>query len=163
MEKKTCLIALSFGMCAWRNNFGNINNFGLSNYWIAKTAFELKIPTIAQWEIATILTQMGDNPEARIEKQEGKYLNSYEVLIQAKKHMEELGYEDAILLGHQDHLPRIRLIAKKMGIKINGSNVFKDLSIPYDKRSTQWWTHNRFFFLSREIAVYIMLYLKRQI
>lgn len=157
--KKTCVIVLSFGMGEGQDNYG------ASNWELAKIASRSDLPVIAQWEIARLMKKEFFKPALiSIERDGEKYLDSYDVLIKAKGHMKEQGFTEAILLGHQDHLMRIKLIAKKMGIKISNSLDTKlNPNIPYDGKSTQWWTRNRFLFFMREILVYPLLFLKRQI
>ncbi len=152
---KECLIALSFGM-------GRKKHYGKSNYRICLEMIDLNIPIIAQWEIANLLKQLGNKSiVVSVGQNEGEYLDTYAVLKKAKKVMDGLGYLEAILVGHQDHLPRIKMMAKKIGIKISNREI--KANIPYDTKSTQWWTRNRHIFLSREILVYILSFLRGQI
>jgi len=151
-QQKTCLIALSFGM-----GIGE-GNYGISNYYLAKAASEQDLPVIAQWEIARVMKNNFHKTAKSIELDVGKdYINSYEVMVMAKKYMEELGYIDAVFLSQKDQLVRVKLIAKKLGIKESHKiNIF----IPCDSQSTQPWTRNRLVFLLREIPTYIIYYLK---
>jgi hypothetical protein len=72
----------------------------------------------------------------------GKYLDTYEVLSQAKEYLCET--PTIILIAHPDHLPRTIRTAKMLGFKV--------IPIPsvrcYDKKDAQWWVRGRvrFFF-----------------
>lgn len=163
MEKKKCLIALSFGSGTGVSSDISTIQFGLSNYFMAIIAAEISnLPTIAQWEIARIMDRLGKPAVKSIEREGDKYLDSYDVLMAAQREMKKLGFDEAVLLGHKDHLPRIRLIAKKLGIKTS-KITFSYNTIPYDKSSTQWWTRSWILFWPREILVYIFMFLKGQI
>ncbi len=163
MKEKTCIIALSFGD---RNETKDYDHLNYSNWQLAKIASNKRLPVIAQWEIAKIMeTSFKNHPIKKIEPTKGKYLDSYEVLEKAKDAMNELGFTEAIILCHQDHLFRVKMIAKKLGIEISRSFFLGllALQISYDPYSTQWWTRKRFYFWLREIPVYVLLFIKRQI
>lgn len=145
ITNKKCILALSFGAG---------KNYGITNQSIARLVQARKDPVIAQYEIAMILQQnkIHHRNLEIIKEEPGEYLDSYKFLKEAKVIMNQKGYTDVILLGHQDHLPRIRKIAEKMGMTIIETVKHH---LPYDPRSTQWWTRNKFLFCSREIIVTI--------
>lgn len=147
MEK--CLVILSFGMGKGADNYGD------SNEALAKIAAETGLPIIAQWEIARILEKKYNVPTIlSVEKIGNKYLDTFDVLKEAKVLMNVNGFTNAVFIGHQIHLPRILLSAHKMGFEVEPKESFDlvmNQKIPYDKKSTQWWTRSELRFVAREI------------
>jgi len=91
-------------------------------------------------------------------RKKGKYLDTIEVLEQAK---EICGNnKKVILIAHPDHLPRCILTARLLGFEPAEGRVPKD--IPYDNSSfnTQWWTKSKLRFMFWEFIAYLWLFLK---
>jgi hypothetical protein len=83
----------------------------------------------------------------------GKYLDTYEVIRQSAVICKENGWKTVAVLAHPDHAWRVMMTAKKLGIYpyLVDTKYFHDMVIPYDPKSLQVWTRNKFFFIAREI------------
>ena len=149
MEEKDVqiIIALSFGQ-------GSGGSPGLSNEALARVVSKLakkyNVPVIAQWEIADCIPDLSESQQnliVREHRQSGQYLDTYEVLNQAKFHCDRLGFKKALVVAHPDHAPRCAAVAKKLGFEVA---VADTQSVPYDPDSTQEWTRSKKIFLERE-------------
>lgn len=153
-----CIIALSFAM---RKIGGGSSP---CNEKIATMAAKIvEVPAILQWEIADILKETRDFDVFRIEKHriEGKYLDSEEVLSQAKIICNNNGLKCPLVIANKMHLPRVSWQAEK----IFGKGNFFCLSVDagYDPKSTQWWTRGPTRWWLREVLVRIFLLLQGKI
>jgi len=92
----------------------------------------------------------------------GRYLDSYEVIRQAKDAMKIKGLRNLIIVAHPDHYDRCRTIAKWFGLQVLEVNRNSLKQIPYDKESDQLWTRNRHFFRTWTILGYVSFWLKRR-
>jgi hypothetical protein len=139
------IIGLSFGK---RGNKPGISNRFLGQA-VRKLYEEYNLPIILQWEIADCLIDIPVLKRIESHRIKGDYLDTYEVLYQARKFCKEKKLNKPILVAHQDHLPRVIKVAKKLGFK----PIKKEfLYIPYDKHSSQPWTRNKIRFLIHEFA-----------
>lgn len=113
-----CIIGLSFG---FQNKQGNIYP-GISNQDMAAliashyTAF----PLLLQFEIAQALP--ADTPqrqlhEIRRHRTVGEYLDTREVLSQANDIMKSHQWQQALLIAHPYHVPRVDAICRNLGIR----------------------------------------------
>jgi len=146
MEEKEgeVIISLSFGQ-------GRQGAPGLSNEALARVVAELDekydLPIVAQWEIANCVSgRMKDPWDLAIgqHRREGQYLDTFEVLAQAKIHCDKFGFNKAIIVAHPDHASRVLLMAEKIGFAALAADA-KD--VPYDPDSIQEWTKSRNNFL----------------
>jgi hypothetical protein len=149
MEEKDAqvIIALSFGQ-------GINNTPGKSNEVLAQIVadFENKyaLPIVAQWEIADCIPERIQDVMSfvvREHRQKGQYLDTFEVLAQAKEYCDKFGFRKAIIVAHPDHMPRCVAVAKKIGFDVAIADTKK---VPYDPESTQEWARSAEAFLSRE-------------
>jgi hypothetical protein len=161
MDKHTCIIALSFGDAP--DPYHGISNSVLADRVIAQ-AQKYRVPAIAQWEIADNVAARSTVTCASIALPEGEeYIDTYQVLVEAKKIMDANGYTNAILIAHQDHFPRVLLTAKKLGIHEADIRPVSAFNIPYDWKSTQPWTRCKLFFEAREFLAMVWYSYKKYI
>ena len=142
MEEKDAqiIIALSFGQ-------GRDGAPGLSNEALARVASGLmekyNLPLISQHEIADCMPQGAAKPQdlvVRESRKKGQYLDTAEVLAQAKIHCTKFGFTKAIVAAHPDHAPRVLLLCQKLGFD---AVVADTKDVPYDPDSVQEWTRSR--------------------
>lgn len=141
------IIALSFGQ-------GGNNSSGKSNKSLAKIVSALvdkyKLPVVAQWEIAGCLQGFLSDKRNLIifkHRNDRQYLDTYEVLAQAKDYCLGLGSMKAIIVAHPDHAARCIAVAQKLGFK---TVVADTKTVPYDSDSVQEWTRNKEAFVKHE-------------
>jgi len=154
-KEQDVVIALSFGRRACEP--------GTSNKSLAESVKRLHekygIPLILQKEIAFLLCSFekaGIIKEHRKYKRNGKtkkYLDTYEVLAQAKEICKDKGWKKITLVAHQDHLPRVIRTAKKLNFTVS---IFLLKNVPYDEKSIQSWTRTRWRFCLRELITTII-------
>ncbi|MDD5431052.1 MAG: hypothetical protein PHP03_02395 [Candidatus Pacebacteria bacterium] len=82
-----------------------------------------------------------------------KYLDTYEVLRQAKEICDKRGWKKIVILAHPLHQWRVLMTAKKIFDEIL---VAEAESVAYDKDSVQWWTRSDIAFIAREISVRLL-------
>jgi len=142
MEEKDAqiIIALSFGQ-------GRDGAPGLSNEALARVASGLRekynLPLISQHEIADCMPEITSNPQdlvVRESRKKGQYLDTAEVLAQAKIHCAKFGFTKAIIVAHPDNAPRVLLLSQKNGFE---AVVADAKGVLYDPDSVQEWTRNR--------------------
>ena len=141
MNKKVCIIALSWGdSYKWYHGDSNLALAQRSK--ILATKYQVHV--IAQWEIADHLKGFYWEQRCRgIGIPEWKSrIDTYFVLEQAKEMMSIHGCTHAILVAHEVHMPRVKLVAQKLNIAIEEHDTVFEKEIPYDKNSTQWHTVN---------------------
>lgn len=156
LRKSSVIIGLSFGSKR-KDGSPGLSNRRLANI-TASLYGEYQLPIILQWEIADSLDFLGATlPIYRVisehQDNEKKYLDTYEVLRQAKAICKNNGWERIILVAHQDHLPRSIKVAEKIGFIVNVPSIKCFL---YDKESAQKWTRSKFRFAIREKFVKIV-------
>lgn len=143
LKKSEVIVGLSFGVRA-------DNSPGLSNETLAKIAENLykkyELALVLQWEIADCISGIHALKIIREHREKDEYLDTFEVLSQAKEICEFYGWEKIILVAHQDHLPRSIRVAEKLGFKVN----VPFIDCPYDKESAQKWTRNKLRFIIHE-------------
>ena len=134
---------------------------GKVNEYLADVVLELHKQCPESWII--LQKEIAENYDFDIyeiicrHRQEGKYLDTWEVLSQVK---EIVGDKKVCLVAHPDHLPRARLIAKILGLNIvEGRVPYRE--IPYDSKDPQIHCRNRFFFLIWEFFSYLFLLFKK--
>lgn len=116
---------------------------GLSNEALARIVqahYErYGLPIIAQIEVAEALIVLGVPIYAviRVHRQLGKYLDTVEVLRQAKVACDLNGWKIATLVSHPHHSGRVQAIAQRLGFEYTFIAVSE---LVYDPASTQWWT-----------------------
>jgi len=154
LRKAQVIVAQSFGC--------RENEPGISNETMARLAWKIRqklhLSMILQWEIAEALPEKSrDLWIIERHREEGKYLDTYEVLDQAKEIIKEQGWRTAVLIAHPWQIWRAMAVFKKMGIKIIIPNLD---SIPFNPESTQWWTRNMFLWILREIPTRLLYLIK---
>jgi len=154
-------------------SFGKRNNGlpGKSNEYLAEIVSNLyrkyQKPVIIQEEIAEALSGLApdipirliikEHREYKKNGKEKKYLDTSEVLIQAKDISRTNGWNIIILVAHQDHLPRSIKMAKNLGFTVNTPLI---KNCPYDELSSQKWTRNKWRFKFHEISANTLYLLK---
>lgn len=149
MEEKDAqaIMALSFGQ--GRNGAPGLSNEALAQV-VAALDGKYNLPIVAQWEIADCIPDRLNDPEdliVRKHRQEGQYLDTYEVLMQAKEHCDKYGLKKVIVVAHPDHMPRCAAVAIKLGFEVA---IAATAGVPYDQESTQEWTRSAEVFIPRE-------------
>lgn len=149
------IIGLSFG--------SRKNGSGISNAKMAEISLALIRGCqglIAQHEIADELPKDIQNLWVINESREkGKYLDTFEVLLQAGKIMHDHGWKTALIICHPWHAWRIKKVLEKMGIE--AIFPYGIMYVTFDHQSTQWWTRNKFLWILREIPARL-IYLARR-
>jgi len=144
VKESQVIIALAFGQ-------GVNKTPGKSNEALAKIVEKLcekeRPPLCLQWEVADCLPGLVKSHDlvVRRHREKDKYLDTYEVLAQAKAYCDRLGIERAIIVAHPDHAPRCAAVAAKLGL---GVQIADTAGVPYDPDSVQEWTRNRDFFIN---------------
>ncbi len=137
---------------------------GKSNEALAKIVRGLnekyKIPLVLQWEIADCLPDLPIFYVTKEHRIKGEYLDTYEVLFQAKTICKKRGWKKAIILAHSDHHWRCMMVAKKLEFELIAIDTS---SVPYDELSTQSWTKSVIRFIPREIVARIVYLLTDRI
>jgi hypothetical protein len=145
MEEKDAqvIIALSFGQ--GRNKTPGKSNEALARV-IANLDDKYNLPIVAQWEIADCISGRLSEPGdlvVREHREKGNYLDTYEVLVQAKIHCDKFGFAKAAIVAHPDHAPRCAAVAAKIGFDVL---IADTTDIPYDPESIQDWTRSKQIF-----------------
>ena len=150
-----CIIGFAFG---YRKEGEQILP-GLSNEDLARIAEQYlsDIPLILQFEIADIYQGKGKVFRIEEHRSEGQYLDTREVAEQALAIMENHGWQSALLLAHPDHLPRVKTVCEKLGIK---TVIPTNLEVRFDPESEQEWTRSKEAWGKREKQV--VEYYKKQ-
>ena len=147
LKKSDVIVALSFGRRIKNPGLSN-NNLGVI---VSSLYHRFKLPLILQWEIADSLSNNNDIKEEKVIREhrrgEFAYLDTFEVLDQAKEFCETKDWIKIVLVAHQAHLPRAKRVAERLGFIVNIPFI-KD--VPYDKESIQKWTRSKYRFAIRE-------------
>ncbi len=113
------------------------------------------LPVVAQVEIAEALQLLGVPTHTVISahRYPGKYLDTVEVLRQAKLVCDQNRWGVVTLVSHPHHSGRVQAIAQRLGFK----HSFTAVTAPvYDTASTQWWTRGPTRFKLRELIAWPM-------
>ena len=160
------IFVLSFGSGSGEKDPGVVNEILARN--IGRTAINkivldgFDLPLIVQGEIADALKLIDPSckPDYVIE---GKSTTtggdgSWEVIEDAKNnYMSEHNLKNPVIITHKKLVDRVTKQAEKQGM----NPVVPDESTDeYDKKSSQWWTRNKFLWQLREIPGRIYLKLK---
>jgi len=151
-ERKRCASHYRFIIGQGSNGTPGLSNKALSRV-VARLAKKFNLPVIAQWEIADCIPELFKSGNSLIihqHRDKGQYLDTYEVLYQAKIHCDEFGYKRSLIVAHPDHVPRCAALAKKLGFEVAVADTSE---VPYDPESIQEWTRSRKAFLEREKQV----------
>lgn len=139
-----CVIGLSFGYRG-QPGFGKAEP-GLSNQDLASVAAKHfgKLPKIIQFEIADAYEAHGKREGEQVfivkrHRKRGRYLDTREVLEQAKLVMEKHGYKTAVLLAHPNHMPRVQMCCDRLGINWVATADLRG-AVEFDPLSGQKWT-----------------------
>ena len=160
-EDAQVIIAQSFG--ARKQGERGIGNMSIASA-VWKISQKERIPVILQKEIVDRFRAFRDESSSPITEgiimgiverhREGKYLDTYEVLSQAREVMRKYRWTRAILVAHPAHISRCKKVLEKMGMIVI---IPKGLEyIPFDIHSTQWWTRGRLKWWLREIPTRIL-------
>lgn len=148
-QLKQCVIGLAFG---YRADDAGKRSPGQSNYTLASYISQKysHLPLIMQHEIADALLEQGIKCDVSVTDEDTSYLDSRQVLLKAKLYMKQHGYDSAIVVAQAHHIPRLKLLCKKLGI----SAVFPDdLPATWDAQSEQQWTRSYLQWIVREPLV----------
>jgi len=157
MRQIDAIIGLSFGT-------------GKTNQYLAKVVEKIakelpKIPRIiVQKEIAENLDEKLKKRSIVISehRQKGKYLDTIEVLKQARMFCET---EDRVIIVaqkyHWDRACKIAKILRLEPLKKEEMKWYNDLDVPFDWNSKQWWTKCLLFYLIWELIARIFLWFRR--
>ncbi len=144
IKNADCVIGLSFGYRGKRKHITP----GLSNQDLANVAIHhlSDLPMIFQFEIADAYKNAGGKNAGSIiritkHRQPYKYLDTREVLAQAKEVMDKHGWKTAVLLAHPYHMPRVQMACDRLGISWV-TTVDERGAVEFDPQSTQKWTRS---------------------
>lgn len=126
-EQPDCVIVLSFGEASPESAI----NY---NHELAMIAEKYRLPIIAQVEVAAYCK----TPYHTISKVNG-YLDTWDVLTQAKAIMVQSDFKNALLIAHKAHINRVQSQAVKAGMPYT---ICPELPSAWDKKSKQWWTRS---------------------
>jgi hypothetical protein len=152
IDAADCLIAFSFG--GIRRHRRKIQP-GCSNADLARYVRENFpcLPKILQGEIADAYGAEALTSRVwRIDRHRrpGKYLDTYEVAVQARRIMQQQSWETAVVLAQAHHLPRATAVCRKLGVH---TVVPAGLErVPFCPNSFQKWTRNRLRWFRREVG-----------
>lgn len=108
-------------------------------------------PLLLQHELADALSsQHSLDATLTISSPVDKYLDSREVLRQAKTYMISHGFDRAIIVAQARHTCRIEALCEKIGLSVT---IPGDLPDTWDKRSAQWWVRSAYLWNIREPLV----------
>ena len=145
------IIGMSFGA----NRKATGEHPGVSNEEIARIIHRLwlakNLPVIAQREVAEVMARLNlpIRPELVVSEKDNQFhINSHEVLRQAWNCCRALNIRRVVIVAHPAHILRCAAVARKMGFTVRLPHVS---SVPYEPRSRQWWTRNRFSFFFWEL------------
>jgi hypothetical protein len=135
------------------------DGFGRSNKEMARVVEDIHkgwdLPIMSQWEIAYAVQDQESKKalETIIEKhrEEGKYLDTLEVAEQMAEQMKKRGRKKILVVAHPLHVWRAVKILQKLGVKALVAPLL--WSVPFEPKSEQWWTRNRFFWTIKEIPI----------
>jgi hypothetical protein len=159
-----CIVALSFG--GRQEADGKITP-GPINEALGRQALDLAnkydLPILAQKEVADVIQEIAgdDDSKSRVclcvskHRNEGEYLDSYEVLQQMARYALFKGMQSPIVIAQAYHAPRVARQAKYVCFK----NVIvpEGLTRDWDKQSCQPWTRGPLFWVPREILGTLVL------
>jgi hypothetical protein len=118
---------------------------------VAEISNNENISPFSQWEVDDLLQgqfsyQRSALPTFRVSLASGRdYIDTLDVLLEIQRLGKEQGVTHFIAVGHRWHLPRIRLTAKAIGLKLIAPDKKyweKIKAIPFDPNSGQPWTRN---------------------
>lgn len=146
------ILAQSFGFCE--------SGHSKSNKALARIVNDLYqsygLPLILQWHIADCLPNL-EKAGIIYRHREGKYLDTYEVLCQSVEICKKKGWQRAIIVAHPHHYWRVKQVAEKMGFVVLSLDTS---SVPYDRKSMQFFTKNRCFWWPREIVARLIYFIR---
>lgn len=144
LQDADCVLGLSFG---YRGKGTGVTP-GLSNQDLANVALKhfADLPKILQFEIADAYTESVHNNGGVVERinhhrKKNKYLDTREVVDQARLIMGKHGWKHPVLLAHPNHMPRVQLACDRLGIDWIATDHLKG-AIEFDPLSTQKWTRD---------------------
>lgn len=106
---------------------------------------EMRLPQILQWEIARFCQV---NRQHVIHAKEGKYLDTYQCLVEARSFCRDRELSRVIIVAGAFHAYRAQRTAIKLGLNVVGTF---STSETWDPQSQQWWTRGPLLNLTREI------------
>ena len=141
LRKANIIVGVSYGLL--KNNQPGESNETLAR--ITRNLYErYQLPLALQWEIAKCLPDLLKAKVVYKHRTEGEYLDTFEVLDQIMEFCIKTFKKPtvvAIIVAHPVHLPRVILVAEKLGFI---PLVPPIANVPYDKQSIQRHTRNRF-------------------
>lgn len=147
IDEADCVIGFSFG---FRLKNGKIIP-GLSNDDLAHFIEENlgDKPYILQFEIADALSKKKkDLFVVRKHRNEGEYLDTSEVALQAIEIMNKHEWHKAAIISHPFHMPRVDALCQKLGIDTIAPDGLS--SVRFDPKSEQEWTRDKKTWAHRE-------------
>lgn len=143
------IICLSFGK--------RTSEVGLSNKFLITKIINFykknPLPLIIQKDCADYFPKdIKINKIISNHSKSGKYLNTQEVLRQSIYYCFKNNFKKALVFAHTHHIPRIKndFAYFNFDFKIADTK-----GCPYDPKSSQIWTRNKYYFLLREFIVKI--------
>lgn len=159
MEEENQRIGVIFCLSFGKRSSG----LSLSNKFLLDKVKEFRkrypLPVIIQADcVDDSLQNSSDIRVIREHRVAGMYLDTVEVIRQFIDLYEKNNYEKVFVFAHPDHLKRIS------GLLSHYNLIFEIVSTkgcPYDIKSSQIWTRNKFLFTAREFVVIIYYKLKK--
>lgn len=154
LKKADVVLAQSFGT-------HSDGDCGCSNKALARIVenicHTLQLPSVIQIEIDECLKSIIPGDVVEEHRVEGKYLDTYEVLVQAGEVCNVKGWNKVIVIAHPHHMWRVAMTAKRLGFHVLAVDT---CSVPYDSESDQVWTRSWIQFIPREIGARFFYLLK---
>jgi hypothetical protein len=147
-----CVLGFAFGRLGREPNVRpGVSNERLAGY--ARQHFP-GLPAILQQEVADAYRLLAPgHPVLSIDhhREVGRYLDTREVAEQARKLMEQHGWQTAVLLAHGHHVPRALRVCTRLGIQVVVPAGLQ--AIPFCPDSSQPWTRTARAWYRRECLV----------
>lgn len=163
LEAADSIVGLSFGMRC--DEAGKICEPDPSNAALARFIEHLdkqrNLPKYLQHEITEHLKNPGIEHVklnvTRSKRRKQLYLDTFEVLRQAKIELQRDNKTKPVIVAHAFHVPRVEAIARHMGFE---TVVLPGLPRVWDGKSSQIWTKNYLFWIFREFPALVLYKLK---
>jgi len=136
---------------------------GVSNEMIARIIQRFTPDIICvQWEIGKALRRLNVIPNHEIFQRHkgGRYFNTEDVaqVMISFLSRHDLTGEEIYIAAHQDHLPRVSRILRKL--EIHAQPIPSDMKVPFDPKSHQIWTRSAILFRIRELLAFPLYLIK---
>lgn len=116
------------------------------------------VEVIVQDDVAQCLPDIKSIVISEHKEKPGAYLDTYEVMRQAKEVISSQGIVDVVIVAHPSHYPRCAAVAKRMGLRV--VPLIELNGIPYNRRNEQKWTTSPLRWWPRELLARIVYFVE---